>query len=149
MELKEYVGKRVCLTRNLAEANDEGHLAVEIDGVVTVVSPDNSALVIRPRGTSLTLLLEAKEIEEGSVRQVIEAPRQLKPRVLGELTLSNARQHLLTAHWIGLGFVNAKTDEEALEFHSEIDHTGFGHVHQAPDEVDDEADDEVDEDADE
>lgn len=136
MDLKPYVGKRVTLVHNLDEPNAQGHKAEELDGTITVVSPDNSALVLKPRGSTLTVLVEAKNIEPDSITIVVEKPKELKPRVLGELSIANARQHLLQAHGWTLTEINGTDDEKAWNWHNECDHSDLGHIHKSSDEED-------------
>lgn len=129
MDLSQFLNKRVTLVLNLDKPNADGHLAEELDGLVTTVSPDGDALILKPRGSTLTMLIETKKIEPDSMKIVVEKPRELKPRALGPLSLSNARQHLLSHHWFQVGLINDMTDEHAHKVHEAIDHTGFGHTH--------------------
>lgn len=131
MDLSQFLNKRVTLVLNLDKPNPEGHLAEELDGLVTTVSPDGDALILKPRGSTLTMLIETKNIEPDSMKVVIEKPRELKPRALGPLSLGNARQHLLSHHWFQVAPINDMTDEQAHKVHEGIDHTGFGHTHKA------------------
>lgn len=130
MDLKQYVGRRVQLTRNLKERNSKGHLAEELDGIITNASPDGRAILLKPRGSTQTVLIETLDIETDSIHLIDDKVKQHKQRVLPRLSLSNARQHLLMTHGLSLKMVNGVNDYEALESHAQIDHSDLGHSHQ-------------------
>lgn len=130
MDLVQYKERRVRLTRNLKEKNAEGHLADELDGVITHVAPNGSAILLKPRGSTQTILIEADSIEPDSIVIVTEKPKEHKPRVLGMLSLSNARQHLLMTHGLSLKLINSLDDHDAHKYHTGLDHGDLGHVHQ-------------------
>lgn len=130
MDLLQYKGRRVRLTRNLKEKNAEGHLAEELDGVITNVAPNGSGILLKLRGSTQTTLIEADAIEPDSIIIVTEKPKEHKPRVLGMLSLSNARQHLLMTHGMSLKLINSLDDHDAHKYHAKLDHSDLGHVHQ-------------------
>lgn len=131
MQLSDYAGKKITLTRNLETANNHGHLAEEIEGLVQVVAPDGSALVIRPKGSTMNTMIEAHEIEPDSIQVHIDKPRELKARRHTGTCLGNVRQHLLDRHTLMLTIVNTMTDDEAVIFHNRLDHRQLGHFHEA------------------
>lgn len=131
MNLSEYCGKRVTLTRNLAKPNAEGHLAEEVEGIVEVVAPDGSALVIKPRGSTMNMMLEAGEIEPDSIHVILEKPKEIKAVQKYPATLGTVRTHLLNYHGWTLLIVNGLTESEAFEQHDNLTHNQMGHFHQS------------------
>lgn len=127
MDLARYQGKRVTLTLNLKKPNDTGSSTEELDGTVDLVN--GPAMILKPRGSTMTKLIELADIVPDSVQVVPEKPRELKARRLEPLSLTNARHHLLDRHEYHLKAINTMTDEQAHTEHEQIDHSDLGHYH--------------------
>lgn len=125
MDLTQYTGKKVRLVHNLDEPNSEGHLAEEIEGTVQVGNA--VGVLIKKKGRTMSDLIEAHKIEK--IEEITSAPKALKPKVLKEVGLETARQHLLDRHGWKLADVNQMSDQQAFVAHGEIDHSVLGHQH--------------------
>jgi hypothetical protein len=128
MKLADFEGKRVTFVRNLEAKNESGHGAEELDGVIQKVSPTGNGFILKPRGSSTTVLVETSTVEDGTMRIVVEQPKKLKPRVQSS-NVSDVRAHLLQAHGWNLSKVNLTDDQAAKAAHDEINHFDLGHVH--------------------
>jgi len=129
VNLNDYDGKRIRLVRNLRKPNTAGHTAEEVEGLVEVVAPDGTALVIKPRGSTMNMMLEASEIEPDSITVVVEKPVPLASKPMAPVTLTNARRHLLDRHGWTMLIINETTDQDALRIHNELTHNLMGHNH--------------------
>lgn len=157
-ELSKYQSKRVVVVRNLAEPNEKGERAVEIEGLAQAANA--LGVLIKPKGKTNVELIELHDIEEISFAP--EKNKILKPKSLRPVTYGQAKSHLLERHGYTLTEANALTEEEALETHDKIDHVedDLGHIHEdksdtpagravaeaSDDDEDDEASDDEDED---
>lgn len=125
IDFKQFTGKKVRVVHNLEKPNAQGHMAEEIEGTVQVGNA--LGLLIKPKGRTMSDLIEADKIE--SVDEIVSAPKQLKAKALKDVTLENARQHLLDRHGWHLAEVNKISDKEGLDAHGLIDHSVLGHAH--------------------
>lgn len=125
----QLVSKRVKFVLN--KLNPDGVVieTEDVEGVVEIVAPDESALVIKERGNPMTRLIESAHIQRETLEIIPEKPRELKSRRLDPVTLANARQHLLDRHEFQLAAINGMTDEAAVNEHDLIDHGPLGHHH--------------------
>lgn len=135
-DLKQYEkGNRVVVVKNLNEPNEAGESAVEVEGTVEAVN--QMGMLIKPKGRVNLDLIELAQIEEISF--AAEKLTTIKQKTLQPITYGNARKHLASAHGIELTWLNANSEEAALKFHNDLDHTNLGHKHEAKDEAKDEA----------
>lgn len=134
-QLSEYIGKRVKFTQNLKEQNEKGEGAVEVEGTVQAVN-DAMGLLLKPKGSVNFSMFDLGDIEPGSVSLAQDSSTKLKASKLKVLKVGQARRHLLERHGLTLSQVNGMTEEQALEYHSSIDHetAELGHVHVEKDE---------------
>jgi hypothetical protein len=121
-DYSEYVGKKVILTRKVADGS-----ADEVEGSLEVANA--GGILIKPKGKVGMELIEA-----GDVIQVVLAPetsKKLKAKKIKPIKVGQARSHLLERHGATLTEVNAMTEEDAYGLHEEIDHVAadLGHVH--------------------
>jgi hypothetical protein len=134
LPLKEYQGKKVRFTLALREPVD-GQSTAKVEGHVDLVAPDESALIIKEKGHSMTRLIEASMIQLDTIEFIYETPRALKARRLDPLSVAHARQHLLDRHEFHLAAINGMTDDQAWVAHKDIDHGPLGHYHAERDEA--------------
>lgn len=125
IDFKQFTGKKVRVVHNLEKPNAQGHMAEEIEGTVQVGNA--LGLLIKPKGRTMSDLIEADKIE--SVDEIVSAPKQLKAKALKDVTLENARQHLLDRHGWLLTEANKISDKEGLERHDDLAHDNLGHTH--------------------
>lgn len=124
-DYSEYQGKKVIVTVKLKEANAEGALAVEIEGLAEAANAQ--AILLKPKGKTTPQLIEAADIEE--VKYAPEKPKKLSRKLLKPVTYGEARQHLYERHGIPASQLENLDEEAALKAHSEIDHEPLGHYH--------------------
>ena len=126
-QLAEFKDKKVVVTRNLAEPNEKGESAVEVEGTVQIGNA--LGLLIKPKGKTNFELIPAAEIEEITLAK--ESNKAIKRSKLQPVKLGQARRHLLERHGVQLAWVNSVTEEQALEYHNSLDHEDLdlGHVH--------------------
>lgn len=124
-DLEQYNEKKVLVT----VAPKDGADAYEIEGTVSV--GNDLGLLIKPKGKTQLLLIEAAEIVE--VKYVLDKPKDLKAKELKPVEFGSVRQHLLDRHGFSLADINSRDEAWAFEFHNEIDHKAadLGHVHVA------------------
>jgi hypothetical protein len=128
-DYKQYAGKRVVVTRNLKEPNDKGELAEELEGTLVAANP--LGIMFTPKGQTKAEIIESGDIEE--VRLAPDKAKKLTARKLQPVELGKARAHLLERHGLKLADVNKLTEEDALEYHDQLDHVALdlGHIHVA------------------
>ena len=126
-DYSQYNGKKVVVIRNLAEANEKGETAVEVEGTIQAANARGGLL--KPKGKSSYELIEMKEIED--VRLVETSVKPIKRKKLKPVEIGGARNHLAERHGYSLSEVNEMTEEDALTEHESIDHeaSDIGHVH--------------------
>lgn len=127
--LSSYEGKKVIVTVNLAEPNEKGESAIEVEG--TAQAANDLGILLKPKGKTNLDLIEASNIE--AVRLAPEPDKKLTAKTLKDVELGNAKQHLLDRHGLTLTDVNALTEESAFNYHAGLDHKALdlGHVHGA------------------
>lgn len=126
-ELEQFKDQKVIVTKNLKEPNEKGELAVEIEGSCEAVNA--FGMMIKPKGK-----VNADIIELGDIEAVRHAPVKLTPikqKALQPVIFGQARKHLAERHGIDLDWINANTEEAALKYHNELDHSKLGHKHEA------------------
>lgn len=126
-QLADYSGKKVVVTQNLAEPNDKGETAIEVEGQVQV--GNQLGLLIKPKGQVQFKLINIDEIEEIALAK--ESTKKLKRSELKPVVVGQARRHLLERHAVTLEWANSVTEEQAMEYHTSLDHEklDLGHVH--------------------
>lgn len=129
MKLTQYQDKKVIVTRNLKEANKDGHLSEEIEGTVLSAN-DEVGLLIKPVGKVMAELVTPAEIE-GEVRLAPTVLRTFKQKALKPVTLDSVRQHLIDKHGFSLTLINSANEKRAMTIHNDIDHSDLGHSHEA------------------
>lgn len=137
VDFSQYVGKRVTVVRNLPEPNEDGQSTVEVEGVVQV--GNEHGLLIKPKGQVKFELIPANEVEE--VYTSRETAKKLKRSKLKPVQLGQARRHLVERHGITLTWANNATEEQAMDYHSSLDHEelDLGHIHVESSESSDES----------
>lgn len=131
-DYSKYDGKNVIVVKKLAEADEDGNTAVEIEGKVQV--GNTSGILIKPKGKVAFDMIEADQIEE--VTFVPTKLKELKAKELKPVEHGSARTHLLERHGVTLDWVNSNSEEDALKYHETLDHVELklGHVHKSADE---------------
>lgn len=126
-QLADYTGKKVIVTVNLAEPNEKGETAIEVEGKVE--SGNALGLLIKPKGRTNFELIDADKIED--VRLAPEADKKITASVLKDVELGQAKKHLLDRHGLTLTEVNGLDEEQAFSYHASLDHKALdlGHVH--------------------
>lgn len=128
-DIKEYVGKKVTLVRNLPEPNAEGHSTIELEGEIIEANPKVGVL-FRQRGRTNGELVMAHEIED--IRLLVIPPKPIKVKGLKRMNAETVRQHLADRHGVSVANLN-KTDEvEAMKMHDSlhaIQGNDLGHNH--------------------
>jgi hypothetical protein len=133
-QLGEYVNKKVTVTRNLAEPNEKGESAVEVEG--TVQAGNQLGILIKPKGKVSFDLIPIGEIEE--IVLAAEGAKKFKRSKLQLVKVGQARRHLLERHGVQLTWVNTVTEEQAHEYHQSLNHEDLdlGHIHVAKEDAD-------------
>jgi hypothetical protein len=126
-DYNQFVGKKVTLTRNLAEAAPDGSTAEELEGTVEAFA--GSTLLFKPKGKTT-----ADMIEVGTLEKIDYAPdkaKKISRKKLKPVTYGQARNHLAERHGFTLKQVNGLTEKQAFEAHNGIDHEGqdLAHIH--------------------
>lgn len=124
--LKQFDGKKVVLVRNLDAPAADGSTAEEIEGTVITANP--LGVLIKPKGKTQGILVEADKIE-GEIRFVETKAKKLTKRWLKDLEYGNARQHLISAHGYKVSEIDKMTEQAAFDFHKTLDHSDLGHQH--------------------
>lgn len=114
--------------------NSEGGETV-VEGIVEAASA--IGIAFRAKGKSQTQLLDVADIVRHEVMP--EKPKVLKQKIMKPVDTVRVRQHLADSHGINLNWLNSVTNEDAENFHNELDHvTGeagpLGHRHDVPQE---------------
>jgi hypothetical protein len=130
-DYSEFEGKKVILT-----ATVDGE-QVELEGTAETVN--ELAILFKPKGKAKLDIIEAENIV--GVRYAPEKPKTLKAKSLLPIQYGQARQHLIDRHGYTLSDINAMTEEQAYNFHKELDHkaSDLGHVHAAKEQTEAEA----------
>lgn len=128
IKLEEYVGKKVILVHH-----QNGPDAVEVEGTISVASA--AGVMIKPKGKTNFEIIDLDAIDD--IRLAPEstpaqrAAKRIKVKQVKEVTLGQARAHLLERHGWTLVKANGTTEEDAFLAHQAIDHVALdlGHVH--------------------
>lgn len=126
-ELSKFADQKVIVQINLDKPNDKGETLVEVEG--TALAANEMGILLKPKGKTQAELVEAAKIEG-----VVFAPqkeKEIKAKTLQPIKYGQARSHLLERHGATLTDVNGLTEEQALDYHTELNHaeTDLGHVH--------------------
>lgn len=124
-DLTKYEGQRIIVQVKLDEPNEKGETLIEVEGKAEAANA--LGILLKPKGRTQVELIEAAKIE--SVEFAPEAPKKIAVKTIAVVDYGKARQHLADRHGQNLDTVNALTEEEALDQHNALDHTGLGHVH--------------------
>ncbi len=114
-DLKALEGKKVVVTTG----------GEELEGTVETGSP--LGIVLKPKNSSRSLLIEAKDID--TIVEANSGPKKLKPRSLPSVSKGKFREHLLERHGYPLADIQAMTEDAAETFHGTIEHGPLGHFH--------------------
>lgn len=127
-DLTKYSGQRVVVQVKLDEPNDKGETLIEIEGKAEAANA--LGILIKPKGRTQVELVEVDKIE--SVELAPESEKKLSAKSLAILDLGKGRQHLLDRHGLTLEEVNQLNEEQAFDYHGELDHVelGLGHKHE-------------------
>jgi uncharacterized DUF497 family protein len=128
-DFKQYVTKKVIVTRNLKAPNDKGELAEEVEG--TLVAANAMGVMFTPKGQTKADIISLDEVED--IRLAPEKSKKLSAKKLKPVELGKAKSHLLERHGLKLADVNALSEEDAHSYHEQLDHKALdlGHVHTA------------------
>lgn len=110
----------------------------EVKGTVANGSP--IGVLVRKRGQGKLELIEAGEIESYEVSSEKDGIAAFKSRRIGFVKEGGVRQHLLDRHGCTLNFLNGNdgestsplSEEEAVRYHDNTDHSSMGHYHAEP-----------------
>lgn len=127
-DLTKYSGQRVVVQVKLDEPNDKGETLIEIEGKAEAANA--LGILIKPKGRTQVELVEVDKIE--SVELAPESEKKLSAKSLAILDLGKGRQHLLDRHGLTLEEVNQLNEEQAFDYHGELDHVelALGHKHE-------------------
>lgn len=124
-DLAKYNGQKVIVQINLDKPNDKGETLIEVEGKAEAAN--ELGILLKPKGRTQVELVEASKIE--SVEFAPEPEKKISAKTIALIDYGKARQHLADRHGLNLDEVNQLTEEQALDFHNQTDHTGLGHVH--------------------
>lgn len=126
-DYSKFVGKKVVLTRNLATPNENGELAVEVEG--TLEAANEFGIMLKPKGQVKAEIINASDVEE--IRLAPEKAKTIRAKTLKLIEEGQAKSHLLERHGYTLTQVNAMSEAEAFAIHLGIDHkaSDLGHLH--------------------
>ena len=127
--LEQYSGKQVIL-----HTKDESGDLIEREGKVEAAS--EFGMAFKEKGKRDSELVEPDQIEEIALAPT--KPKKLAQKKLKPVTDNTVRQHLLDRHGLTRTQVNELSDEQAWDYHDELDHSDLGHRHVEPDDDDDE-----------
>jgi len=116
-DVKQFVGKKVTLTRNLPKPNAEGHGTVEMEGFV-IEADMKIGVLFRQRGRTNGELIKPHEVED--IRLLSTAPKPVKVKPLKRMNLETVRQHLADRHGTSTEVLNRTPEEEAMKLHDEL-----------------------------
>lgn len=116
-DVKDFVGKKVTLVRNLPEPNAEGHTTVELEGEIIEANPKVGVL-FRQRGRTNGELVMTHEIED--LRILVIAPKAIKVKPLKRMNLETVRQHLADRHGVSVEMLNKTSEDEAMKMHDQL-----------------------------
>lgn len=127
IDLSQYTNKAVTVVRKLAEPNEKGETAIEIEGKVQI--GNDVGLLIKPKGKVQFDLIPRSEIED--VYLTPEKSKKLVASKIRPVGIGNIRRHLLDRHGVTLEWANKVSEEQAKEYHDGLDHVAnnLGHVH--------------------
>jgi hypothetical protein len=120
------VDKKVIITYNLSEPDEDGNTATEVEATMMAVAP-GIGIMVRPRGKQQGLLIEENDIE--NIVQVAAVARPIKQKLLREMNLDDVRQHLADRHGVAVTWLNAAAPQQAFDYHADIDHSDLAHTH--------------------
>lgn len=126
-KLAQYDDKRV----NITFKNDEGEVVTQ-EGKVE--SASEVGVLFKERGKSSMSIIEPDDIESielAAVREPKISVKKLKPVELGK-----ARAHLADRHGLNMAYINSVTEQQAFDYHAELDHKelDLGHIHEGDEE---------------
>lgn len=124
-KLESYTDKSVVLQR----IQEDGEL-IELEGKVEAASEQGMAF--KEKGKRDVILILPAEIEE--IEEAPETPKRIAQKTLKLVKVTNVRQHLVDRHGMLRSDANSMTDEAAMEYHDEIDHSDLGHKHESEEE---------------
>lgn len=120
-EIQNFVGKDVILHVALPDGKQD-----EREGVIKMAT--SAGIVFRPRGSSNVEL-----VQPGDAVEVALAPAKIKPVVrkrLDPIELGKARQHLVDRHGVDMDWAKNANEQEAFDYHKNLDHSKLGHFHE-------------------
>lgn len=120
IDITQYEGHKVLLTLEGAEE------AV----AATIVTASPVKTIYKLKGKSNVVMIDTSDITD--IELSPDAEPEMKSRRLNEVALDNVKRHLVDRHAYSLTQVNAMSAEDALEFHSELDHSDLSHYHADP-----------------
>jgi hypothetical protein len=126
-DLTKYQGQKVIVQVKLDEPNEKGETLIEVEGKAEAANA--LGVLIKPKGRTQVELIEAEKIE--SIEFAPEGDKKLGTRSILPIEYGKARQHLLDRHGNTLDEVNNLTEEQALAYHTDLQHDGLGHKHEA------------------
>lgn len=106
----------------------------EVEGKIEAAS--SAGVAFKEKGSSDLTLLTVAQIEE--LAYAPEKPKPVSQKKLKPIEAGSFRQHLADRHGISRKWCTEASDEQAKEYHDQIDHSDLGHKH-AADEAGDEA----------
>ena len=90
-------------------------------------------IVLRPKGSRGSLLIEAKDIE--SITVEAKGKPRLRRKVLPTPLPGRNREHLIERHGYAVSEIEAMDEASAKAFHDSLDHSDLGHSHREPTEA--------------
>lgn len=118
----QFVDQKVILVRSQGEGKD----ALEIEG--TVISINDQAVLIKPKGKTQADLVESSEIVE--IRHAPKKEEKVKVRTLKVVKFGEGKQHLAERHGLSVKGLDSRTEKEAFDYHAGLDHSDLGHKHE-------------------
>lgn len=99
----------------------------DIDG--TVEEASLAGIVLKPKNSSRSLLVESKDIDD--IVESGSGPKRLKSKSLPQPVSGKFREHLVDRHGYPLADIQAMAESDAESFHNSLDHSPLGHFHRA------------------
>lgn len=121
------------------EGDDSDETYREVTGRLLAAGPQG--VVVQSKTTTEIIvfadILDIEEVEVRSGKVIRRMVAALKPssrnklavRILDEVEMIAARQHLADRHAYPMNLLAGTTDEMALAIHAGLDHSNLGHIH--------------------
>lgn len=122
-KMSKYHGEKITVVYVPPGADE----AVEQEGVAQV--SNEIGVLFKQRGKTMAVFIEIDKIED--IFLLPDRPKPIKIKVLKDVSLEAARQHLVDRHGIPVKRIEELDDVDAMEGHDCMDHSILGHIHKS------------------